>query len=116
MSKRILIVDDQPSDLETMKAILERKGYEVDIAKDGVKALKLIKKKQFDLILVDIIMPKLSGYELTKIIRGKYPNNQKIVYISIVPEGEANLENVDDFIQKPFSPRKFLDKVKQSLE
>ena len=115
MPKRILVVDDEPEDLETMKTILERENYKITTADDGVKALALLTGNGFDLILIDIKMPSLSGYDLLRLLREKLNHKVKMVYVSIVPEKEVDLADTDGFIQKPFSPQSFLKTVKKVL-
>ncbi|MFH1682592.1 MAG: response regulator [Candidatus Woesearchaeota archaeon] len=115
MMKKILIVDDEPEDLETMKTILEKEGYIVTTAADGIEALDLLIGNGFDLILLDIKMPALSGYALLRLLREKLNHNVKLGYVSIVPKKEVNLADCDGFIQKPFSPTLFLAEVKKIL-
>ena len=115
MPKQILIVDDEPADLETMKTLLEKTGYQVTVVDNGTKALELLTTNGFDLILIDIKMPGLSGYDLLRLLREKINHDAKMVYVSIVPEKEVNLADSDGFIQKPFSPESFLKIVKKVL-
>ncbi|MDP6671291.1 MAG: response regulator [archaeon] len=69
----------------------------------------------FSLILIDIRMPTLSGYDLLRLLREKLNHKVKMIYISIVPEKEVVLDDVDGFIQKPFSPEDIITKVKEIL-
>ena len=115
MVKKILIVDDESDALETMKNILEEERYNVITAKNGAYAIDLLKSFKPDLILLDIMMPTLSGYDLLRLLREKINNKVKIVYVTIVPKQDVDLANVDGFIQKPFSPKEFVKKVKEVL-
>jgi len=115
MVKKILVVDDDVEDLETMKTILEKEGYEVVIALKGVEALELITDNGFDLVLIDIKMPTLSGYDILRLLRERMNHDVKMVYVSIVPEKEVVRNDVDGFIQKPFSPESLLKEVKKVL-
>ena len=115
MSKHILVVDDESEDIKTMKDILEKEGYKVDTATNGADALDHLTGDNIDLILIDIRMPTLSGYEILRLMREKVNHNSKMVFISIVPEKEVNMEGADGFIQKPFSPDTFMNKVKGVL-
>ena len=115
MTKHVLIVDDEAADLETMKSILEKEGYEVSTATNGADALDHLTGDNVDLILIDIRMPTLSGYELLRLMREKINSKSKMVFVSIVPEKEVNMEGADGFIQKPFSPETFTAKVKEVL-
>jgi CheY-like chemotaxis protein len=115
MKKSIIIVDDDPEDLKTMKSALEKKGYNVVTAEGGVGVLELISQKKFDLILLDIRMPVLSGYELSRLLKERLKRDIKMVYISIVPKKEVAMKDINGFIQKPFSPKSLLDGVKKAL-
>ena len=115
MAKNILIIDDEVEDLNTMKTVLENKGYKVTTTSDGTKALKCLTENGFDLILIDIKMPALSGYDLLRLVREKFNHNSKMVYVSIVPEKEVIMTDIDGFIQKPFSPASFLKGVEKAI-
>jgi len=115
MGKHVLVVDDEQEDLDTMKGILEKEGYKVVTADNGAKALDLLTGDNIDLIFIDIQMPTLSGYEILRLMREKINHNAKMVFVSIVPEKEVNMEGSDGFIQKPFTPEDFMAKVKEVL-
>ena len=116
MAKRVLIVDDESEDLNTMKTILEKESYKVEIASDGTKALETLRKNRFGLVLIDILMPRLSGYDLLRLVREKLNHGLTLVYVSIVPKQEIDMTDVDGFIQKPFSPESLLDGVRKAFE
>jgi CheY-like chemotaxis protein len=113
--KKILVVDDGKEDLESMKAILEKEGYEVIISSDGADALDKLEKGGFSLILIDIQMPTLSGYDLLRLARERINHHAKMVYVSIVLKDDVNMEDVDGFIQKPFSAETLSAEVKRIL-
>ena len=115
MAKKILIVDDEQEDLSTMTGLLEKEGYKITTASDGAKALDALTGNGFDLILIDIRMPTLSGYDLLRLLREKVNHKVKMIYCSIIPEKEVSMEDIDGFIQKPFSPESFLEVVKKVL-
>ena len=115
MAKHVLVVDDEQEDLNIMKGILEKEGYEVATATNGADALDHLTGDNVDLILIDIRMPTLSGYEILRLMREKVNHKSKMVFVSIVPEKEVNMEGTDGFIQKPFSPDTFMNKVKEVL-
>lgn len=115
MAKEILVVDDDFDDLELTKGILEGSGYAVNTVPNGAEALDILGDKVFDLILLDIQMPTLSGYDLLRIMREKINHNAKMVYISIVPKKDVVIDEVDGFVQKPFSKESLLNVVKQAL-
>ncbi|MBT4376379.1 response regulator [archaeon] len=112
MVKKILIVDDKLEDLQTMQNILEAEEYIIHTAENGANALDILASTNFDLILIDIKMPTLSGYDLLKVLKERISKNVKIIYVSIVPKKEVNLEGVDGFIQKPFSKTTLLKAVR----
>jgi DNA-binding NtrC family response regulator len=114
MTKKILIVDDDPDDRRTMQIILEKKGYQTATAENGEKALELLAKKKFDLILLNIIMPGLSGLEVNTILK-KRKVATKVIFVSIMPAKEVPKEEVDGFVQKPFSPDTLVSNVRKTL-
>ncbi len=101
MVKKILVVDDDLEDLEMMKSILEKEKYSVVTTDNGVDALNLVVKDRIDLILIDIKMPTLSGYDLLRLLREKITHKVKMVYVSIIPKKEVDLSDVNGFVQKP---------------
>jgi two-component system response regulator SaeR len=111
----ILIVDDNFDDLQNMKCILEKKGYGVSVATNGAQAIDLAQTESFELFLVDVKMPTLSGYDLVQLLREKNNSHSKIIFVSILKKKDVELENVNDFIQKPFAEKEFLAKVKSVL-
>ena len=115
MVKNILMVDDEFDDLETMKNILSGEGYAVKTATNGAQALDLLTGNGFDLVLLDIRMPTLSGYDLLRLLRERLNHKAKMIYISIVPKGDVDMDDADGFVQKPFSPKKLIAEVKKIL-
>ena len=116
MAKKILIVDDDVDDLNTVRLILEKSGYGAVPATNGAKALDMLKGNGFDLILLDVRMPTLSGYDLLRLLRERLNHHVKIAYVTIVPKEEVDLDGIDGFVQKPFSPATLLSEVKKMLK
>ena len=116
MARKILVVDDNFDDLSTMKALLEKSNYEVVPATNGARAIDLLKGNGFDLILLDIQMPTLSGYDLLRLLKERLGGKVKMAYVSIVPKKEVDMSGVDGFVQKPFSPSSLLSEVKRVLK
>jgi CheY-like chemotaxis protein len=114
--KKVLVVDDDFEDLSEMKRILEKAGYEVMAVTNGAKAFDSLKGDGFALILIDIKMPTLSGYDLLRLMREKINHNAKMIYVSVVPKKEVDMSDVDGFIQKPFSDKEFLNAVKKVIK
>jgi CheY-like chemotaxis protein len=115
MPKKILVVDDSFEDLEQMKAVLEKAGYSVKAATNGAEALDVLRADGFELILIDIKMPTLSGYDLLRLLRERLNHNSKMVYVSIVPKKEVAMDDVDGFVQKPFNEKSLLAEIKRVL-
>jgi two-component system response regulator ResD len=74
-----------------------------------------LKEDGFSLVLIDIKMPTLSGYDLLRLLRERLNHKVKMIYVSIVPEQEVDMDDIDGFVQKPFSPESLLNKVKEVL-
>ena len=108
----ILVIDDDFEDLENLKNMLMKSDHKVTVATNGAQGLDLVNKKTFDLIMIDIQMPTLTGYDLIRILKEKIHNHTKLAFISIVPKKEVDLSDVDGFIQKPFSEKELLNKIK----
>lgn len=119
-SEKILIVDDEPNILELLKFNLENNGFKVIKALNGEQALELIKLEKPDLILLDVMLPGIDGYELCKILRRK-TDTSEIPIILITAKNEEidkilGLEiGADDYITKPFSVRELIARVKAVL-
>lgn len=115
MTKKILIVDDLIEDLTQTQKILETEKYKVIAVTNGASALDAIQGNNFDLIIIDIQMPTLSGYDLMRLLRSQYDGKMSIIYLTIVPKKEVDLNNIDGFIQKPYTPKDLLKEVKRIL-
>ncbi len=116
--ERILIVEDEPNMRMGLKDNLEFEGYHVDVASDGEEGLKNILSNNYNLVLLDVMMPKLSGFDVCKRVREK---NNKTPIILLTAKGEeidkvVGLEiGADDYVTKPFSLRELLARVKAVL-
>ncbi len=120
MAKKILIVDDEIDLLRVTAFRLKNFGYDVLTAANGQEALELIEKDQPDLILLDLRIPLISGYEVCKKI--KSDNKLKAIPVIIFTASavgdltEKMLDiGADDFIVKPFEPQELLEKIKKLI-
>lgn len=115
--QKILIVEDDKDIQETLKFFLEDNGYETDVADDGVEAIDKIGEKHWDLILLDIMLPKIDGYAVCEVVRKK--SNVPIVMITALTSEESQIRaldlQADDYITKPFSIPVLLRKVSAVL-
>ena len=115
---RILIVDDEAKIREVVKEYATLNGYEVLEASNGLEALDMIESTVIDLVILDIMMPTLDGYEVCKRIKAK--TNIPVIMLSARTEEYDKLFGfelgVDDYVVKPFSPKELMARVKVVLE
>ena len=120
MPASILVVDDEPNIVLSLEFIMQKEGYDVRIAKDGEAALKAIREKVPDLVLLDIMMPAMSGYEVCQRIRAN-PEWKDIRIVMLTAKGrEVDQEKgmamgADEYITKPFATRDLMARVKMVL-
>ena len=115
MKQNVMVVDDQTDVVETVSHILEREGYHVKKAYDGRACLEKAKTDDVKLVFLDIMMPGIDGYAVAKELRKTYHEKIKIVYISIKPKAEVNLQDVDGFIQKPFDIQRIIMEARKAV-
>ena len=116
MRRKILIVDDEPNIVLSLEFLMQQSGYEVAIARDGAEALERMHSFQPDLVLLDVMMPLLNGFEVCQKIRENSAwNAVKIVMLSAkgreseVSKGLAL--GADAYVTKPFSTRELVERV-----
>jgi DNA-binding response OmpR family regulator len=120
MPKEILIVDDEPSIIVPIQFLMEQQGYNVMVAENGESALDIIYKYKPDLILLDIMLPRIDGYEVCEIVRLD-PRYRDIKIIFLTAKGrEVEIAKglalgADAYIIKPFSNTELVAKVKELL-
>lgn len=117
----ILIVDDNPKNLQLLAKFLKEEKYEIEFAINGEAALEWLKSKKFDLILLDINMPGMNGFEVCEKIRSDSAlANLPVIFISAESERESILKGFEagaqDYVTKPFDSRELLARVKMHLE
>ncbi|MDQ0209111.1 response regulator YycF [Alkalicoccobacillus murimartini] len=117
MDKRILVVDDERPIADILKFNLEKEGFEVVCAYDGVEAMEQVKQEKPDLILLDIMLPHKDGMEVCKEVRKNYD-----IPIIMLTAKDSEIDKVlglelgaDDYVTKPFSTRELLARVKANL-
>ncbi len=126
--EKILAVDDDPDILDALTMILESQGYQVVTARNGLEGLARIEAEKPDLMILDLLMPKMDGFALCKELQeprwAKYRNMPILVLTSVREEAARRryeLETgheleVDDYIEKPFPPDILLERVKKLLK
>jgi two-component system response regulator VicR len=117
MNKKILVVDDEKPISDIIKFNLVKEGYEVDTAFDGEEAIKRVYQFQPDLILLDVMLPKLDGFQVCKRIRESF--NMPIIMLTAKEEEVDKVLGfelgADDYITKPFGMRELIARVKANL-
>ena len=117
---RILLIDDEESITATLKTILEVKGYEVDVAHNGQDAVRKSKERFYNVALIDIRLPDMSGVELlTHLSQPTYPKMVKIMVTGYATQEnaiEALNRGADSYILKPFEPDSLIVTVKEKLK
>lgn len=124
MPKNILIIDDDKLITVTLRRLLTREGYNVSTALSGIKALALIEKSDFDLIMSDVKMPEMDGIETVKKIREYLAQNHKKpipeIFITAYAKEEIYQQafqlNAAGYIEKPFDLKALLETTKRAIE
>jgi len=118
--KHILIVDDDPDILTLERKILEREGYRITFANDGMEAMEKLAEGQFDLVLLDIMMPGIDGFEVSRAIQRK-PGEKPvpIVFVTARDDSESMREGFRSggtvFLSKPFTSNQLIRLVKARI-
>jgi DNA-binding response OmpR family regulator len=121
LSKHILVVEDEPDTAELLEFHLENAGYKVTIAEDGYEALKKIHKLRPDLLILDLMIPEIDGFEVCRLIR-KDPANESLPVMMCTAKSDETSKiqgldfGADDYVTKPFSPREVVLRVKNLLK
>ncbi len=116
-AKTILIVEDDPTTIDFVRVYLARDGYEVLAARDGLEGLRLAREAKPDLVVLDLMLPRLDGMEVCRTLRRE--SDVPIVMLTARVEEEDRLSGLDigadDYVVKPFSPRELVARVKAVL-
>jgi len=117
--EKILVIEDEPKIADSLRLGLSERGYEVDAAYNGKKGLDAFQSKKYDLILLDIHLPGINGYELCKVFREKNPEIPIIILTSLIELEDKILGydvGADDYLIKPFEFKELLLKIKVFLK
>lgn len=118
-TRRILLVDDDPEIVESMKTVLESRGHTILVARDGNQGLAMAEKDAPDLVVLDMMMPKRSGFLVLEKLRRGLTAPVRVIMIT-ANEGSrhkayAEMLGVDDYIRKPFAMDRLLESVDRLL-
>ena len=119
--KKILIVDDEPNIVMSLEYIFKKENCNVFIARDGQEAIDTIEKEAIDLIILDIMMPNVDGYQVLKYIKSnKDLSSMKVIFLS-AKNKQSDIEKglslgADKYLTKPFSTKKLVSDVKELLK
>ena len=121
MTHRILIVDDEPNIVLSLEFLMEQSGFDVAVARDGEEALAQMASFRPDLVLLDVMLPRLNGYEVCQRIRAT-PDWARVKVLMLSAKGrELDLSKgmalgADGYVTKPFSTRDLVDQVRRLLD
>jgi DNA-binding response OmpR family regulator len=120
MAKKILIVDDEPNIVISLEFLMKKEGFEVAVANDGDEALAKVASFNPDLLLLDVMMPKKSGFEVCEALRADSQRaGLKIVMLTAKGRDTEMAKGLaigaDAYVTKPFSTKELVDKVKEML-
>ncbi len=120
MAYQILIVEDHKPTLDAVKAIIEAEGYKADTAETGETAIEKITSKEYDLVILDIMLPRVDGFEVCRRVRSSFKNSKTPVIMLTaldIPEiGKRSIEaGANDVVLKPFRPDDLTAKVKKFI-
>ncbi len=117
----ILIVDDEPQNIQLLGSILEENGYDIEFAMDGYEAIEWFHKKMFDLILLDVMMPDIDGYEVCRKIKADLTlKHIPVIFVTAKVETDDIVKGFEvggsDYITKPFKTPELLARIKKEVE
>ena len=120
MGKRVLVVDDEPNIVMSLEFLMKRAGFEVAVARNGREALAALEGTPPDLLLLDVMMPELDGYEVCERVRQRPEWNQTKIIMLTARGRDAERQRglalgADRYVTKPFSTRELVEQAKQLL-
>lgn len=119
-SRRVMVVDDEPFILRSLVYVLKKEGYDVASAEDGNDALLRIRESKPEILFLDVMMPKMDGFEVCRVIK-EDPELREIYVILLTAKGQAKDREsaaqvgADEYITKPFRPSLVIEKVRALL-
>jgi two-component system, OmpR family, alkaline phosphatase synthesis response regulator PhoP len=120
VANRVLIVDDEQNIVISLEFMMKREGYEVSIAQDGQEAIEMIRAEMPDLVLLDVMMPKKSGFEVCQEVRAD-PGLRSVRILMLTAKGRETevakglAVGADAYITKPFSTKELVERVRAML-
>ena len=120
MSKRVLIADDEPNIVVSLEFLMKREGHQVSVARDGAAALEAIRRDRPDLVLLDVMRPRLSGFEVCQSVRADETLAGVKILMLTAKGRDTDLAQglgvgADAYMTKPFSTKELAAKVRQML-
>ena len=120
MARKVLIADDEPNIVTSLEYLMTKGGYQVEVARNGEEALAMVESFRPDLVLLDVMMPLRSGYDVCRQIRRRTELRAIKVVMLSAKGGQADVQKgleagADLYITKPFSNRELLDKISAVL-
>jgi DNA-binding response OmpR family regulator len=121
MSTKILIADDEPNILISLEFLMKREGYEVHVARDGEEALNALRRERPRLVLLDVMMPRKTGFEVCQALRADEAIRDTIVLMLTAKGRDTDVAKgmgvgADAYMTKPFSTKELVQKVRELLE
>jgi DNA-binding response OmpR family regulator len=116
MARKVLIVDDEPFIRNLIRDTLKPRGFETGFAENGVEALEELDRRPYDLVISDVVMPKMEGFELLKRIKKLQPNLPVIILTGFSREHDISdflLYGADEYLTKPFQVNELLAAVEK---
>jgi DNA-binding response OmpR family regulator len=121
MASRILIVDDEPNIILSLEYLMKREGFEVAVAADGERALQAMAEQPPDLVILDVMMPRLNGFEVLQRVRAQ-PAWRGVAVLMLTAKGhETEMKKglalgADAYVTKPFSTRELVAEIRRLLQ
>ena len=121
MTDKILIADDEPNILISLEYLMKREGFEVHLARDGQEALDMLRSVRPRLVMLDVMMPRMSGFEVCQALRADEALKSTLVLMLTAKGRDTDVAKglgvgADAYVTKPFSTKELVQKVRQMLE